>query len=67
MDQVTTVKFRNWLKALYQFSLSQAVLCSSTSSPSSTAGLVPALARSSSIVYNAMFLIKVTLPSFSLD
>ena len=54
--QVTTVKFRNWLRTLHQFSVAQTVL---SSSHPHTSDVIPALCKASAIVYNAMMLTKV--------
>ena len=64
--KVTTVKFRYWLNALYQFSLSQSLVSSSSTpkgegSSASPSDLLPSLSKASAIVYNAMMLMKVKL------
>ena len=62
-SKVTTVKFRYWLNSLYQFSLSQSLISSSSiakgDSPATPSELLPSLCKASAIVYNAMMLMKV--------
>ena len=58
-DQVTSVKYRNWLNALCQFSQAQLLVSSISRRSSDTTHLIPALCEASAIVYDAMNLIKV--------
>lgn len=57
--QVTSVKYRNWLNALSQFSQAQLHVSSVSRHTSATTQLIPALCEAAAMVYDAMNLIKV--------
>lgn len=66
---VSSVKFRNWLSSLYQFSVAQNLISSTSTLPSSssphhtlptTTSLTPALCKASSLVCDAILLVKAS-------